>query len=64
MFPFFTPWKHQKTLPKTPENLWFSGVFSGYKMWTLARTGLMEKKNMLGSFFDHEDQSLKMILKF
>ena len=24
MFPFFTPWKHQK-------NFWFSGVFRGYK---------------------------------
>ena len=25
---------------KTPENLWFSGVFRGYKMGTLARNGL------------------------
>ena len=25
---------------KTPENLWFSGVFKGYKMGTLARYGL------------------------
>ena len=25
---------------KTPENLWFSGVFRGYKMRTLARNGL------------------------
>ena len=25
---------------KTPENLWFSGVFWGYKMGTLARNGL------------------------
>ena len=24
---------------KTPENLWFSGVFRGYKMGTLARNG-------------------------
>ena len=26
---------------KTPENLWFSGVFRGYRMGTLARNGLM-----------------------
>ena len=26
---------------KTPENLWFSGVFRGYKMVTSARNGLM-----------------------
>ena len=25
---------------KTPENFWFSGVFRGYKMGTLARNGL------------------------
>ena len=25
---------------KTPENLWFSGVFRGYKMGTLERNGL------------------------
>ena len=25
---------------KTPENLWFSGVFRGYKIGTLARNGL------------------------
>ena len=25
---------------KTPENLWFSGVFRGYKMGTLAGSGL------------------------
>ena len=25
---------------KTPENLWFSGVFMAYKMGTLARSGL------------------------
>ena len=29
---------------KTPENLWFSGVFRGYKMGTLARNGLKEGK--------------------
>ena len=27
---------------KTAENFWFSGVFRGYKMETLARNGLME----------------------
>ena len=27
-------------LLKTPENLWFSGVFRGYKIGTLARNGL------------------------
>ena len=26
---------------KTPENLWFSGVFRGYELGTLARNGLM-----------------------
>ena len=26
---------------KTSENLWFSGVFRGYKMGTLARNGLI-----------------------
>ena len=36
---------------KTPENLWFSGVFRGYKMGILARNGLMqlrywEQKNL------------------
>ena len=25
---------------KTPENLWFSGVFRGYKMGALAKNGL------------------------
>ena len=25
---------------RTPENFWFSGVFRGYKMGTLARNGL------------------------
>ena len=35
MFPFYT------TL-KTPENLWFFGVFRGYKMGTLARNGLIK----------------------
>ena len=25
---------------KTPENLWFSGIFRGYKMGLLARNGL------------------------
>ena len=33
MFPFYTHWK-------TPENLWFSGVFSGYKVGTLAENRL------------------------
>ena len=34
MFPFYL-------YPlKTPENLWFSGVFRGYKMGILARNGL------------------------
>ena len=33
MLPFYTPWK-------TPENLWFSGVFSGYKVGTLAENRL------------------------
>ena len=33
MFPYYTPWKQQKTFV-------FSDVFSGYKMGTLARTGL------------------------
>ena len=28
---------------KTPENLWFSGVFREYKMRTLARNGLIGK---------------------
>ena len=36
MFPFYTPLK-------TPENLWFSGVFRWYKMGTLARNGLISK---------------------
>ena len=29
---------------KTPENLWFSGVFRGYKMGTSDRNGLNEFK--------------------
>ena len=29
---------------KTPESLWFSGVFRGYKMGTLAGNGLMSSK--------------------
>ena len=28
---------------KTPENLWFSGVFRGYKTRALARNGLIYK---------------------
>ena len=28
---------------KTPENLWFSGVFRGYKIGTLAGNGLIYK---------------------
>ena len=31
--------------PKTPENLWFSGVFRGYKMKTLAGNGLIKLEN-------------------
>ena len=38
MFPFYTPWKHQKT-----KVFWFSGVFRGYKMGTLVRNGLKFK---------------------
>ena len=34
MVPFYTPWKHQKTI-------WFSGVFRGYKMETVARNGIV-----------------------
>ena len=34
MFPYYTPWKQQKTF------VFFSDVFSEYKMGTLARTGL------------------------
>ena len=34
MFPYYTPWKQQKTF------VFFADVFSGYKMGTLARTGL------------------------
>ena len=32
---------------KTPENLWFSGVFRGYKIETLAKNGSMfrQKRN-------------------
>ena len=37
MFPFYIPLK-------TTENLWFSGVFRGYKMGTLARNGLIRVK--------------------
>ena len=33
MFPFYTPWKHQKTKG-------FPGVFRGYKMGILAKNGL------------------------
>ena len=32
MFPFYNPWKHQKT--------WFSGDFRGYKIGTLAKNEL------------------------
>ena len=32
---------------KTPENLWFSDAFRGYKMGTLARNGLMTELNKL-----------------
>ena len=34
---------------KTPENLWFSGVFRGYKMGTFARNGLI-KNSALNDF--------------
>ena len=29
---------------KIPENLWFSGVFRGYKMGSLARNGLKKSQ--------------------
>ena len=35
---------------KTPKNLWFCGVFRGYKMGTLARNGLMNTYLMLFQF--------------
>ena len=41
MFPFYTPWKLQKT--------WFSGVFKGYKMGTLARNGSAFKIQVLST---------------
>ena len=56
--PFHIPWKHQNpfyipknTRPhfislKTPEKLWFSGVFRGYKMGTLTGNGLSAPKNL------------------
>ena len=34
MLLFYTP-------TKAPENLWFSGVFRGYKMGTLGRNGII-----------------------
>ena len=44
MFPFFTPWKHQKTKRFVAENQTFSGVFWDYKMGTLTSNGLIHKK--------------------
>ena len=46
---------------KTPENLWFSGVFRGYEMGTLARNGLMlhcemhSKECQVGEVFFQND---------
>ena len=34
---------------KTPENQKFSGVFRGYKIWTLARNGLRNRKYVVAS---------------
>ena len=34
-------------LLKTPENLWFSGVFRGYKIGTLARNGLKRSNGLI-----------------
>ena len=44
MFPFFTPWKHQKTK--------FPGVFKGYKMATLVRNGYLTWLVMARHFAD------------
>ena len=38
---------------KPPENLWFSGVFRGYKMGTLARNGLSKSKGTKLKMFVH-----------
>ena len=40
MFPFFTPWKQQKTKGLKIKNQRFSGVIRKYKMGTLACNGL------------------------
>ena len=36
---------------KTPENLWFSGVFTGYKAETLAKNGLITHVNFIKRHF-------------
>ena len=48
MFPFYTPWKLQKTSQKTSENQRFSDVFMGYRKGTVAWNGL---KWLLSIFF-------------
>ena len=32
---------------KTPENLWFSGVFRRYEMGTLAKNGLIQRRRII-----------------
>ena len=46
---------------ETPENLWFSGVFRGYKMGTLARNGLISE---LKSFHSKSEDSSQFFFIF
>ena len=46
---------------ETPENLWFSGVFKGYKMGTLAKNGLISE---LKSFHSKSEDSSQFFLYF
>ena len=58
----FSILQHSHFIPlKTPENLWFSGVFRGYKMGMLQNTGMHWRETLLQNelmqFIETEENS-------
>ena len=45
---------------KTPENVWFSGVFRGYEIETLSRKGLRKSLNNLTTYLTYFIKSMKI----
>ena len=46
---------------KTPENLWFSGVFGGYKIGTLASNGLNQKKEKFRKYREKKKDKIENV---